>query len=160
MRNPELRKIARDAKAAVAAGLAGFVLAGIAVWTAAADREAVIGGAICAGLGAVLFSSVIGVIGASVCSLRRAGFAGAIIFGLPATILIPLFPLAVREAIWLWAALCSFGSILAQVGALAGGNLAERSNSPERKQFTLLQMLAFFIPVAIFLGYVTHFKTQ
>lgn len=160
MQSQELRKFARDVRAALAAAVSGFVLAGAGVWAAVSGHEAAIGGAICAGVCGAVVGSTIGVIGASVFSLNRASFAGAVILGLPAAVLIPIFPLKVHEMIWLWAALSSFGSVVAQTGAIAAGNLADRSTAPQRRQFSLRQMLAIFIPVAIFLGYLSHFAQR
>jgi hypothetical protein len=160
MPNDDLRKFARDGKAAVAAGLAGLLLVGVAVWSVAAGRAEVIEGAVCGGICVALFCSSLGVLGTSLRSLNRASLAGAIIIGVPAAILILLFWREIDRGIWLFAAACSFGSIIAQIGAWAGGSLADRNVSPQRKQFTLRQMLAFFIPVAIFLGYVTHFHRR
>jgi hypothetical protein len=156
----ELKKLKRDGKAAIAATVAGFLLAGTGLWTVAKSHEVVVSGLICVGMCVVLLGPVLGVAGASMYSLNRAGLVGAIMVGLPVVLLILLFWQEIHEGVWLLAASCSFGSVLAQVGALAGGSLAERNASPQRKQFTLGQMLVFFIPVAIFLGYVTHFPKR
>jgi hypothetical protein len=159
MRWNELRKFKRDGKAAVVATVAGLVLAAIGLSAMRGNCDRTIQGALCVWVCVAvgLVSPVIGVAGASVRSLNRASFAGAIVVGLPSALLVIFFRPAIFEGLWLWAASCSFGSILAQVGALAGGTLADRNVSPQSKQFTLRQTLAFFIPVAIFLGYVTHF---
>ena len=163
MRNKELRKFKRDGKSAIAATLAGLVLAGIGLWTVAKNRQAPLEDSACLTIlvmWAMLLSPVIGILGASVYSLNRASLVGAFIVGLPATIPAFLFPRGVGHQVWFLAACFSFGSILGQVGALAGGALAEREVSPQRKQFSLSQMLAFFIPVAIFLGFVTQFPKR
>lgn len=157
MQRHELHKLARDARAGLAAGFTGYILAGVGVWTATGSRREVIGPALGAATSVAVISMAIGVAGATVRAVKQAGILGAAMLGLPAGIAIPLFPLGIREGIWLWAAICSFGSITAQVGAVAGGSLADRNVSPQRRQFTLGQMLAFFVPVAIFFGYVTHF---
>jgi hypothetical protein len=155
MANRELRKFGRDLRAAMAAEVAGLLLAGVVVWSVIENRGVVtprsIGWAMCV----TLLSPVLGVVGTSVRSLDRASLTGAMIVGLPVAILLLLLRLGIREKIWLLAAASSFGSILAQVGAWAGGSLAEGTESPQAKQFTLRQIMVFFIPVAVFLGYVS-----
>ena len=86
---------------------------------------------------------------------NAAAVAGAFIVGLLTAIPLLLFQFGIGEKIWLLAAASSFGSILAQVGAWAGGSLAEGKESPQARQFTLRQIMVFFIPVAVFLGYVS-----
>jgi hypothetical protein len=57
---------------------------------------------------------------------------------------------------WLWrvAGLASLGSVICQVGAVASGTAACGTRQPEKIQFTVQQFLMFFIPVAIYFGYL------
>jgi hypothetical protein len=160
MANRELRKLERDAKAATAAGLAGFALAVIGLWAVPEDRSVAIQFAVCGGFVAAIFSPVVGVAGASARSLNHASLIGACIVGIPVAFLNFLFRRAIGDSVWLFAAFCSLGSILAQVGAVAAATATTENRPSPMRQFTIRQSLAFFIPVAIYFGYVTHFTRK
>ena len=149
-----LYKFKRNGKAAIAGGLAALALMGIACWGKAdvKDLKLAVAGAVCAGLPVMLLGAVVGVVGASVGSLNHASLIGAAALGLFVG-----FPVLLRldvDGVWLLVAICSFGSILAQAGAVAGGT-ARGDEAAQRTQFTLGHLLAFFIPVALYLGYVS-----
>jgi hypothetical protein len=154
MHDDGLSKFERNGKAAMAAGLAALVLAGIGFWATAND----IGGAVCIGSSAAMLGSVVGVLGASARSLNRASFIGAGIAGLFVAFPVELSGSLlepVSERLWFFAAVCSLGSILAQIGAVVGGAPANWDERARSMQFTLRQLLAFFIPIAIYFGYVS-----
>ena len=63
------------------------------------------------------------------------------------------------ERLWFMAALASLGSTLAQIGFVVGGSAVKRDEPSQIGQFTLKQLLVFFIPVAIYFGYLSgHFS--
>jgi hypothetical protein len=159
MSNDDLRKFERNGRAALAAGLVALLLVGIGVW-ANVDKKDVakaLGGAMCAAIPVAGFGAAIGVVGVHARSLNRASLIGVGIFGLLALPILPARDLvpSVAGRLWLFIALCSLGSILSQIGAVAGGAPTDAGDSSWKMQFTLGQVLAFFIPVAIYFGYVS-----
>ncbi len=160
MRDDDLRKFERNGKAAMAAGLAALVLLGIGFWAEVGRKDILsgIGGALCGAGPAAVLGSVIGVVGASARSLNRASLIGAGVLGLFVAFPILLYSgllQPVFDRVWLFAALCSLGSILAQIGAVAGATTGSCDDGARPMQFTLRQLLAFFIPVAVYFGYVS-----
>jgi hypothetical protein len=169
MSDGERHRTGRVIKAAVAAGLIGVVLwsAWVCVPSDYVAKDSLYE-LVSTALLAALCGAILGVAGASTDSFRNAGLVGAgimAVVGLPlvAASILPHPPSLVPhsllnllweslEGAWLLAAVCSFGSVVAQVGAVAGGT--RRNDLSRLGQFTLRQLLAFFIPVAIYLGYV------
>jgi hypothetical protein len=158
MPNRELRKLWRDIRAAVAAVLVSVALFGIGFWAAAGGnpdaRTPIASGGLCV----TLLSPLIGVMGAEVRSLNRAGVIGAGLVGLPAAVVLLAIRENIGESLWAFAAFCSFGSVIAQVGAASAAT--SEDSSSRKGQFTLRQLMFFFLPVALFLGYIVHFSNR
>ncbi len=158
----------RSQRAMLAGGLAAFLLASIGFWVALgafADHD-IIMGSVYVGLFAAVLGAIVGLGGSTTRSLTRAGLSGAstiaLAVGLP-LVLGAHYSISVGEGVWLLAAACSFGSICAQVGAVASGKASLNRKSTQEEplkpmRFSLLQLLVFFIPVAIFFGYASHFR--
>ncbi len=154
-----LYKFKRNGKAAIAGGLAALALVDVACWDKAdvKDIKLAVLGAVCPALPVLVLGAVVGVVGASVGSFNYAGLIGAATLGLFVGFPVVLYRDLLRlgaDDVWLLVAICSFGSILAQAGAVAGGT-ARGDEAPRRTQFTLGHLLAFFIPVALYFGYVS-----
>jgi hypothetical protein len=158
MRDDELREFERNVRAAIVAGLAGLLLGGIGLWAAANREDRALGGVLCGGFAAAIFGAAVGVAGASARSLGRAAVIGVGIAGL-----FVAFPMSLAgslvepriDRLWFFAALCSLGSILAQIGAVVGGTAATPEKPARMRQFTIRQLMALFIPVAVYFGYVS-----
>lgn len=167
---PDLTKFERIGKAAMAGGLTAFVLAEIWLGAIASrafagekDHAAIVVVLACMGIPAMAVGAIIGIIGGGVCSFNRARLIGAVIFGLltgPYVVFSsdPAWP--VVDRVWLFAALCSCGSIIAQLGDVASRTTPRAEEDSRPMQFTLMDVLAFFIPVAIFLGFVSSYMRK
>jgi hypothetical protein len=158
MRDDELREFERNARAAIAAGFAGLLLGGIGLWAAASRQDRAMGGLLCGGLAAAIFGAAVGIAGASARSLSRAALIGAGIAGLFIAFPILLAGSLVEpqaDRLWFFAALCSLGSILAQIGLVVGGTPATRDRPARMRQFTIRQLMALAITVAVYFGYVS-----
>lgn len=151
-----------NAKGVLAAAIATPLLASIGFLLVAPNMMSALSGMICIGAAAAILGSAVGVISASTRSLARASLIGAGAFGLLVAFPVLLAgsllaPMA--ERIWFFITVCALGSIVAQVAAAVGGTANKQSASPRAGQFTLRQLLAFFIPVAIYFGYIgTHVR--
>ncbi len=142
-------------RAGFAGALAGVVLGAIGLW--AAEPENAPAGrlpALAAGAFAGVFPGyIVGMIGTAARTPNRASLVGACLVGLPALLWNCREPTINHlEQVVGFAAL---GSIVCQVGAVASGTAACGTRQPEKIQFTTKQLLMFFIPVAIYFGYVS-----
>ena len=168
MSDDSLYKFERNGKAIMAAGISGLVLGGIGICAVSEKNLNAIPGFVCGGFAATSIGAILGLAGASTRSLNRASLAGACIAGIGGIVVAVLLILSPKPSLsprnlpqelwqgtWLVAAAASFGSILAQVGALAGATTTTSDIPSPTRQFTLRQLLAFFIPVAIYFGYVS-----
>jgi hypothetical protein len=164
MHDDEVRRLERSGNAAMTAGLAALVLGGLGfgvVWG--------IPGTVCVGCMIGVLGAIVGVLSASAKSLSRASLAGAAVFGLPAAFVIVLLDISSYDAkypfdqllyltaqqVWFLVAFSSLGSIIAHVGRSVGGRSAGAGGWSSARQFTLKQLMALFIPVALYLGYIT-----
>ncbi|MFZ1936798.1 MAG: hypothetical protein WCB27_00910 [Thermoguttaceae bacterium] len=157
MNDGERRECKWIGKAGFAGGLATFVLGGIGFFVLArvkgptelSDLRAVVGSA----LAAAIPGSVIGMIGTAARTPGRASLVGACLVGLP-MLLWGEYREPISAQLWRIAGFAALGSILCQVGAVASGTAACGTRQPEKIQFTVRQFLMFFIPVAIYFGYL------
>jgi hypothetical protein len=148
MGDDEQREIRWIGRAGTASGCVGLALAWLGLW-AAGDGVLpmnVLGAIFLWGAG-----SLVGWIGAAARSPGRASVIGTIAVGLPAVFLVSPSQWVLQQA-WLVAGFAATGSILAQVGAVASGTAACGHERPHRIQFTMRQILIFFIPVAVYCG--------
>jgi hypothetical protein len=165
MNNDELRKFERRANAAMTAGLTALVLGGGGLGFMTSGLP----GLVCVGCMVAVLGVIVGAAGTSARSLNWASFVGAAIFGIPVAVVILVSAIVslyssslsgsllvdIGESVWFLAAICSLGSVIAQVGAIAGGSTANINSPSQTRQFSLRQLLAFFIPVAVYFGYVS-----
>jgi hypothetical protein len=155
MSDNEPRGCMQTIVAMIAAGGVGFILG----WSAA--MPAGINAAIMSGGDGGAYGLFLGWIGVSSRTLGRANLAGSLycgIFGGLIALLASDPSFGIGNRLWLLAGLSSFGSICAQVGAIVGGRATASDKSSTTMRFTLRQFLAFFIPVAVYFGFVTaHF---
>lgn len=142
-------------RAGFAGALAGVVLGAIGLW--AAEPENAPAGrlpALAAGAFIGVFPGyVVGMIGAAARTPNRAGLVGACLVGLPALLWTCKEPTG--SHLDQMVGLAALGSIVCQVGAVASGTAACGAKRPEKIQFTVRQLLTFFIPVAVYFGYVS-----
>jgi hypothetical protein len=134
------------------AGWAGCIVAivlGEIGFFASGRGDPLMGGAVMMGF----LGYVVGLSGAAARTPLRAGFVGVCVFGLPTLVWYWHDP--VQVYVWRLAGVASLGSILCQVGAVASGTAACGANQKKKIQFTVQQFLMFFIPVAIYFGYVS-----
>ena len=174
MSDDGLYKFERNGKAALTAGLAAVALvvisiAGIGGVASVFDKDASLCLCVCPLFWTVFGSPFMGVAGASARSLKRAGIVGAAIGGFPTAFLLLLFlaeSLFVRgeslfligkslpvlgAGAWLLALFLSLGSIIAQVGFLAGATAKVNDDEPLRLiQLTLRDFSPFFISLTIY----------
>jgi hypothetical protein len=163
MRDEDLRLLERKGNAGIAAAVVAFLLGGICL-----------GGGdwpLCFTPFIAALGAVVGVEAALAKSLLRASLVGAAVFGLSAAIVAGVLDVSLyycdhsypfsnlmhyiaREP-WFLAAFSSLGSITAYVGRSVGG-VAAADGRPTR-QFSLIQLMGLFIPVAIYLGYVAAY---
>ena len=140
----------------LAGGFAGFVLAGIGFYVSVAAKSQVdrpdVAQVVGFALAAALPSGVIGMIGAAAQTPRLASLVGAGLVGLP--LLVCNCDALTVDRIWHVIGLSASGSILCQVGAVASGTAACGADQKKKIQFTVQQFLLFFIPVAIYFGYL------
>jgi hypothetical protein len=155
MTDDERREARWIGRAQFAAGLVGAMLSGIGFW-AAGQRDVPKAGveALFAGVLVGVFPGyVIGMIGAAARTPGRASLVGACLVGLP-MLLWGEYREPISVQLWRIAGFAALGSILCQVGAVASGTAACGTKQPEKIQFTVRQFLVFFIPVAIYFGYL------
>jgi hypothetical protein len=155
MTDDERRESRWIGRAGFAGGLAGLALGVIGLW-AASQHDPLMGRPdIANAIGTAILGYTIGMIGAAARTPNRANFVGACVVGLPTLLWCSnqLEPIAAQ--LWRFAGLASLGSILCQVGAVASGTAACGTRQPEKIQFTVRQFLMFFIPVAIYFGYLS-----
>ena len=162
MTDDERRESRWIGMAGFAGGLAGLVLGVIGLW-AARQREALTGGPdglIAGAIGAAILGYTVGMIGAAARTPNRAGLVGACVVGLPTLLWCSTQHELIEAQLWRFAGFASLGSILCQVGAVASGTAACGTKQPEKIQFTVRQFLMFFIPVAIYFGYLSTLMRQ
>lgn len=156
MNDDERREARWIDRAILAGGLAAFVLGGMG-FLALARVEGSLGisdirGVVGCALAVAIPGGVIGMIGAAARTPSRAGLVGACLVGLP--IIVCSYQEPTVAHLWELAGFAALGSVLCQVGAVASGTAACGTRRPERIQFTVGQFLMFFIPVAIYFGYL------
>ncbi len=171
MRDDEVRRFEWRGNAGMTGAIVAFVLGGIGtgeLWPP---------GFLCVGLVVAILGAIAGSRGASARTLAQASLIGGWVFGFPATLVVVLFDLKyvdlehfafheylvhhyphyqyeVVQQVWFLIAFSSLGIICAFTGRIVAGDAGTDEPSTAR-QFTLRQLMAFFIPVAIYLGYVT-----
>jgi hypothetical protein len=142
--------------AVLAAGSAGCVLGGIGFFVLAKARGPIdisdVRGVFGCALGVAIPSGIIGMIGAAARTANRAGLVGAFLIGLP--LFVCNYQEPTLDHLWQLAGFAALGSILCQVGAVASGTAACGEKQIKKIQFTVQQFLMFFIPVAIYFGYL------
>jgi hypothetical protein len=154
MNDGEWRESKWIGKAMFAGGIAGFVL-GCIGYLATRQRYAAMGdseGLIADAVGTAILGSIVGMIGAAARTPNRASLVGACLFGFP--IFVCSYQSPTVDRLWQLAGLASLGSVLCQVGAVAGGTAASGEKQPYKIQFTIMQSLMFFIPFAVYFGYL------
>jgi hypothetical protein len=153
----EAREIGRGRRAAVVAGLVAVGLGFGACLAAGKGSLNAVWAALCAAPFTAIFGVIAGAAGASKKTLDRAGLFGAAALGalsvIPAAADNSPLPL---DRVWFVAFACAVGSICAQAAWMVGGLAPSDPSRPKPGQFTLRQLLAFFIPVAIYLGYIRY----
>jgi hypothetical protein len=154
MNDDERREARWIDKAIVGGSLAAFVLGGMGFLALAKVRGHVsdIRGVVGCALAAAIPGGIMGMIGAAARTPGRASLVGACLVGLPILVCNYQQPTVVH--LWELAGFAALGSVLCQVGAVASGTAACGTKQPERIQFTVKQFLMFFIPAAIYFGYL------
>jgi len=163
MSDKELRDFERNARAAIAGFFAAFVLGGIAAWAAERHTANAVPAALVFGLILGILGGIVSLAGARCLSSGTATVLGAILLVVLANLL--CLPLPMRkvfevlmscEYYWFLAAAASIGALCGQVGKIAARSVSKADDEPPRLQFSLMELLMAFIPVAIFLGYVRY----